>query len=619
MKKRFLGLFLSLLFIPNIVRAASANVSISAPGSVYVGDTVNVSVTVSSGSSLGSWDFTVGYDDSKLAYSSSTSGASQTAAGYAQGGGQTSVTYTWTFKAIDSGSASFNVNGISVYAFDDDSQMSIGGSTSTSINVVRPSSGGSNGGSNGGSGGSNSGDDQPDYNYEYSDDNSLSYLNVEGFDISFDPSVTEYSVSVPNDTKKVSVGATANDGKASVSGIGDYEVSEGSNKIEVLVTAENGDTRTYTIDVVVKEETPIEVSVGGEKFTVVRKADKLPKANATYSSSTILIKGESIPCYHSDITDIYLVGLMNEKGKIKLYRYLASNDKFLKYTEVSIGGLYLILTDTNETPVGYSAGKVTIDGKEYDAFLKDDAYPLLHGINLENGNEGFYSYDDNDKTVQMFKGIATSAKGINNYVFYGLIGLCIFEFIMLIFSVVSKNKKLKSLLHDKLDTKTEFEKMADVTYNDEDNITDDLTDQYMSDSEQDDSESDDSELDDEVSENSDASLDESLGNDSSSENIDDNSSYEDEENKVENTDSDSSNDDVFDELSSSSETDEWESDSKNYKEFSEDTLGHTALISRSVSNVYNNSVNRKEDIKKRKASRKKKRFGKNDDDDMFKF
>ena len=619
MKKRFLGLFLSLLFIPNIVRAASANVSISAPGFVYVGDTVNVSVTVSSGSSLGSWDFTVGYDDSKLAYSSSTSGASQTAAGYAQGGGQTSVTYTWTFKAIDSGSASFNVNGINVYAFDDDSQMSIGGSTSTSINVVRPSSGGSNGGSNGGSGGSNSGDDQPDYNYEYSDDNSLSYLNVEGFDISFDPSITEYSVSVPNDTKKVSVGATANDGKASVSGIGDYEVSEGSNKIEVLVTAENGDTRTYTIDVVVKEETPIEVSVGDEKFTVVRKADKLPKANATYSSSTILIKGESIPCYHSDITDIYLVGLMNEKGKIKLYRYLASNDKFLKYTEVSIGGLYLILTDTNETPVGYSAGKVTIDGKEYDAFLKDDAYPLLHGINLENGNEGFYSYDDNDKTVQMFKGIATSAKGINNYVFYGLIGLCIFEFIMLIFSVVSKNKKLKSLLHDKLDTKTEFEKMADVTYNDEDNITDDLTDQYMSDSEQDDNGSVDSELDDEVSENSDASLDESLENDSNNENLEDNSSYEDEESKVENTDSDNSNDDVFDELSSSNETDEWESDSKNYKEFSEDTLGHTALISRSVSNVYNNSVNRKEDIKKRKASRKKKRFGKNDDDDMFKF
>ena len=616
MKKRFICLILTLLFIPNIVRALGANVSISAPDSVYVGDTVNVSVTVSSGSSLGSWDFTVGYDDSKLSYSSSTSGASQTAAGYAQGGGQTSVTYTWTFKAIASGNASFNINGINVYAFDDDSQMSIGGSTSTSINVVKPSSGGSNGGS-GGSG--NNTNTQPDYKYEYSSDNSLSSLNVEGFDISFDPSVTEYSVSVPNDTKKVSVGATANDGKASVSGIGDYDVKEGSNKIEVLVTAENGETRTYTIDVVVKEESPIEVSVGDEKFTVVRKADKLPRANATYSSSTILIKGESIPCYHSDITDIYLVGLMNDKGKIKLYRYLASNDKFSDYTEVNIGGLYLILTDTKDIPNGYTSGKVTIDGKEYDAFLKDGYYPLLHGINLETGNEGLYNFDETEKTIQRYNGSINGIGEINSsIIIYVLVGLCIFEFIMIILSVVSKNKKLKSLLHDKLDTKTEFEKISDISYNDEDNITDDLTDQYMSDSEQDDNESVDSELDDEVSENSDDSLDEGLGNDSSSENIENNSSYENEEKQVESSDLDNSNDDVFDELSSSDETDEWDSDSKNYKEFSDDTLGHTALISRSVSNVYNNSVNRKEDIKRRKALRKRNKH-KKDDDEMFKF
>ena len=616
--KKIIFVIVSVLSFMTSVKA-SVIIKTYPSSTVYVGDQVTVKVIVSSDTYAAGWEFNVYFDDAILSCDNNSTSQSGVSCGHvvvpANSSEQTTAEFEWKLTAKNTGSTNFSVSDIDVLSWDE-GNIAVGAPAPVSISVVKPSSGGSNGGS-GGSG--NNGGSQPDYNYEYSSDNSLSYLNVEGFDIGFDPSVTEYSVSVPNDTKKVSVGATANDGKASISGIGDYEVSEGSNKIEVLVTAENGDTRTYTIDVVVKEETPIEVSVGDEKFTVVRKADKLPKANATYSSSTILIKGESIPCYHSDITDIYLVGLMNEKGKIKLYRYLASNDKFLKYTEISIGGLYLILTDTNETPIGYSAGKVTIDGKEYDAFLKDDAYPLLHGINLENGNEGFYSYDDNDKTIQMFKGITTGTKGINNYVFYGLIGLCIFEFIMLIISVVSKNKKLKSLLHDKLDTKTEFEKMADVTYNDEDNITDDLTDQYMSDSEQDDNGSVDSELDDDVSENSDDSLDESLENDSSSENIDANSSYEDEESKVENTDSDNSNDDVFDELSSSSETDEWESDSKNYKEFSEDTLGHTALISRSVSNVYNNSVNRKEDIKKRKASRKKKRFGKNDDDDMFKF
>ena len=597
MKKRFLVLFsiFILFLVPGFVNAASANVQISAPSSVYVGETVTVSVTISSSSSLGSWQYTVAYDDSILGDSSQ----GQTVASYADNSGKTSVTNSWTFKAKSSGSVSFSIPSIVVYAFDDDSEMSIGGSTSTSINVVKPSNGGSNnGGSNGGNG------NQPDYSYKYSDDNSLSSLNIEGFDISFDPSITEYSISVPNDTKKVSVGATASDSNASVSGIGDYDLKEGSNKIEVLVTAENGDVRSYIIDVVVKEESPISVSVGDEKFTVVRKADKLPKANTTYSSSTILIKGESVPCYHSDITDIYLVGLMNEKGKIKLYRYLASDDKFLSYDEISIGSLYLILTDTKEVPVGYSVGKVTIDGKEYDAFLRDGAYPLLHGINLENGNEGFYSYDDVDKTIQMFKGLATSVKSVNNYVYYGLICLCIFEFIMLILSVVSKNRVLKKALHNKLDTKTEFEKSLDVSYNDGDSITDDLSVEYNSDSI--DSESVDSDLDENYS--NDQLEDDSSDNDL---NIQENSS---------DLGDVSNNDDVFDELSSSNENDEWDSSSDNYKEFSDDTLGHTALISRSVSNVYNNSVNRKEDIKKRKALRKKSRSSKKtDEDDMFKF
>ena len=54
MKKKFLILFsIFILFLtPNIIKAASANVQISAPSSVYVGETVTVSVTISSSASL---------------------------------------------------------------------------------------------------------------------------------------------------------------------------------------------------------------------------------------------------------------------------------------------------------------------------------------------------------------------------------------------------------------------------------------------------------------------------------------------------------------------------------------------------------------------------------------
>lgn len=574
MKKRILILFsIFILFLaPNIVKAASANVQISAPSSVYVGETVTVSVTVSSSVSLGHWDYLVNYDDSKLSYVSTTADSAQSAYEDATGGGRTSVTYTWTFKASNAGNASFNVSSISVVSWDPIEELNINGSTSASINVIKPSSGG-NGGSTGGNNGGHG-------DYKYSDDNNLSSLTIEGFDINFDASVTEYSVTVPNDTKKVKIGASANDGNASVVGIGDYDVKEGSNEIKVVVTAENGDTKTYTINVVVKELSPIEVKVNDKTYSVVRKSDKLPKVNATYKASTILIKGESVPCYHSDITDIYLVGLIDEKGKTVLYNYDSKNDKFIEYNEINIGGLYISLIDTNESPKGYTKGLVKIGDKEYNGFLKDGSYSLLYGINLETGEKNYYSYDASESTIQKILTGATKSVDFSNSkaIIYGLIGLCIFEFIMIISCVISKNKQLKKFLHNKLDVKTEYEKSLEETsnssldYNEKENV-----------------ESTEEETDD-----SDETTDEV---ENEKESIEDNVSKEIESDKIE---KDESNDSDV---------------SFNTAEI-EDSLGHTALISKSVNNVYNNTKNRKESIKERKALRKNK---KKNDDDMFKF
>ena len=558
MKKILLSLF-TFLFIPGIINAASANVQVSAPSSVYVGDTVKVSVTVSSGSSLGNWNYIISYDDSILEYVTTDADTAQSVFGEASNGGQTSATNTWTFRAKSSGSASFNVSSISVISWDDFSEMSIGGSTSTSVSVIKPSSGGSNGGSSGGG-----------YsNYNYSDDNNLSSLNIEGFDINFDSSVTEYNITVPNDTKKIKVGASANDGNASVEGIGDYDVKEGNNEINIIVTAENGDTKVYKINVVVKELDPIEVKVGDKTYTVIRKEKKLPKANPTYKVSTILIKGETVPCYHSEIADIYLIGLVDSDGKSALYNYDSKSDKFSVYNEINIGGLYISLIDTNDVPVGYKAGMVKIGEKEYNGFLKDGAYSLLYGINLETGEKNYYSYDDSESTIQKF---ATSvSKGMNladsKVVLYSLIGLCVFEFIMIIVSVVSKNKALKKALGNKLNTKTEYEKALE-------SVDDDTT---------------------EVSEENETFVD------------------------VGREDFDSTQD--FEEaVSESTELEENVSedvpeDSFNTEEI-EEGLGRTALISKSVTNVYNNTKNRKESIKERKALRKKK---KKENDDMFKF
>lgn len=514
MRKKFLLFALLFCFIPVVVCASSASVQISASSSAYVGDTVKVSVTLSSSSSIGSWEYNISYDDSKLTYVSTTAESAQHVVGYASSSGKTSVTYSWTFKAKDAGSATFSISGIDLYAFDDDSSMSVTGSTRKTIEIKKPSSA------------SNNGTSKPSTNYNYSSDNNLSSLVVEGFEFEFDKNKTDYSINVPNGTKSVKVGATASDGKAKVNGIGDHELKEGDNLIEVVVTAENGSKKTYNLNVIVAEATPILVSLGDNTYNVVRKADLLPNALATFEASTTLVKGEEVPCYHSSITDYYLIGLRDNDGNIDLYRYDPNDDKFYVYNQLQIGGIYIALLDS-DVPNGYILGSVKINEKEYNAFLKDDFYPLLYGINLESGEKNYYSYDESEGTIQKFH-----FPNNNNYPFiiFALCGLSLLEFFVIVMVVVSKGKRLKKKLHNKPEYEKTFTSKKNSVFKDEDNITDDLTDQFMS------------------------------------------------------------------------------GDSRD-----EEELGHTALISKNVGNVFDNTKNKK-DLK-----REKKALKNNDDDGMFHF
>ena len=425
---------------------------IASKSTVYVGDTVKVSVTVSTGEKIYGLNYNVYYDSAKLSYIDSESTFPEgVAEPYTKG--KDSVTNTWTFKAKEEGTVKFSTSSINVTT--DSSNFDIN-SSSVTMTIKKPNNV-SGGGSNNNNGGGNT--TKPSTDYKYSENNNLSSLNVEGFEFEFDKNKTDYSITVPNDTKSVKMGATAEDGKARVNGIGDFEVKEGDNLIEVVVTAENGDKKTYNLNIVVEEATPIEVKVGDDTYSVVRKADLLPSALATFEASTTLIKGEEVPCYHSNITDFYLLGLRDKDGEIDLYRYDAKEDKFYVYNQLQIGGIYIALLD-GDVPDGYKLGSVKINEKEYSAFIKDGAYPLLYGINLESGEKNYYSYDDNEGTIQkLLKSASTSVMSEkSSLIIYGLIGLCVFEFIVLIASVSSKNKKLKKVLRNKLDTKTEYEK-----------------------------------------------------------------------------------------------------------------------------------------------------------------
>lgn len=84
-----------------------------------------------------------------------------------------------------------------------------------------------------------------------SPNNLLSSLSVSagGLTPTFQRFTQSYDVTVENSVSSITVNAAAADGKARISGTGNYNLNVGNNEIEVKVTAENGDVRTYKLHV----------------------------------------------------------------------------------------------------------------------------------------------------------------------------------------------------------------------------------------------------------------------------------------------------------------------------------------------------------------------------------
>ncbi len=84
-----------------------------------------------------------------------------------------------------------------------------------------------------------------------SPNNWLSSLTIEGYDFSFDGNKTSgYSIKVPESVSSVNISAKSISSKATVEGTGKINLNPGSNSIKIVVTAENGNKKTYSVEIV---------------------------------------------------------------------------------------------------------------------------------------------------------------------------------------------------------------------------------------------------------------------------------------------------------------------------------------------------------------------------------
>lgn len=298
-----------------------------------------------------------------------------------------------------------------------------------------------------------------------SNNNYLSSLTVDGYslDKEFKKDELEYSLVVESGTDKVIINAQLDDDKAKVTGIGEIALKEEDNKLEIKVTAENGSTRTYILNVKIEELNPVEVTIDKKKYSIVRKEIDSIKIPNGYEKSTIKIGDEDILCYKNNKTKNILMILQDDKGNNNLYSYNEKTKKYTLYSSLTLGNTTLSIIDmpSNLVPKGYTKVSFKYDDNKLEGYqyiernktyaaddgVKGSDFYLVYAINEKTGEKALYVFDKLEGTIQRFNSDLVKAyeDENNQYFLYMLISLALLAVSIIVLSVVLiKQKKNKN-------------------------------------------------------------------------------------------------------------------------------------------------------------------------------
>ena len=227
----FFALFLILSPIQSVHAATFAG-TISGPTTITAGQQFTVTVGVTNVTNMMGMSAEWAYDSSKLTLVSST--------------GLNDFTLTLGTKLVvdrlTGKSGTFNVASV---VFKAKTTFTVGSSAVVSIKNASYSNGVS---------------DITDSNTRQitikmvSDNNYLKTLTVSSGTLNFNKSTLDYTVVVDNSVSSITLGATAEYSKATVSGTGTKKLAVYDNYFSIVVTAENGSKRTYMVNVQRKDE-----------------------------------------------------------------------------------------------------------------------------------------------------------------------------------------------------------------------------------------------------------------------------------------------------------------------------------------------------------------------------
>lgn len=387
-RKISLSLLLTGAMLLCLVQTSFADgISVSAgQGSVSVGKTVAFSITVPSGSEA--WTYSVSWSGNLTLESGDTA---------PMGFEGDSRTNQLVFRANSTGTGTVSISAGSYCIAGEDYDAS--GSASVSIVAA-----------------SEPDDSEPDYTPSTpgkSGNNALSTLTVSAGTLTpaFDPAVTEYTLSLPQGTEKLTLTATPSDSNATVQGDGELTLQEGENTLPLVVTAENGDTKTYTVTAKVAQAPTLFLDYNGQRLGVVKDVSQVTPPAGFAPAEPITYSGDTLPIWTDVSGKRTLVYLMDEKTSAQgFYLFSQTTGVQSPYLPILCGSVTYIYTDIPKelssvpglTPATVKAFGQTLNGWTYnDASLKD--FCVLYLMD-DAGSYGYYTYDSREETLQRFSG-----------------------------------------------------------------------------------------------------------------------------------------------------------------------------------------------------------------------
>ena len=320
-----------------------------------------------------------------------------------QSAGKTNLTETVKFKTLKVGKSSIALEQF-VYVNKADQEKPLGGSSAV-VTVSNPST-------------------------QASSNANLKSLIVSSGTLTpkFDPNVTEYSITLKNDITELWVSTSKADAKATVNVEGSKDMKVGTNKRVVVVTAENGATKRYTLNITrlaadgqqpvtppTENDEPlndlIEVNVGEDIMYVVEDFGdaEIPKG---FEITEYALNGKTVPALTND-NYIILMLRLPDNSKKAFYVY-DDEGVFSELIGLSIGGQTYYILPTDKVPDGYSAvNDFAIGDIVVPAFRNDEAgfedFAVVYAMG-PTGSASYYSYDIVENTIQRISNVSVNVE-----------------------------------------------------------------------------------------------------------------------------------------------------------------------------------------------------------------